>query len=859
MAISGVRPIKSGLRPLPDFSTLMPVFTQQTQNITERQTLETEVTQRNLALEDQAVRESRTVADMARQAAELNRQRQMEILSGIEKEVSKASTAIRLSDSKNPLDRMNLYMLQQTDDSYTRDGNLRRIEYYNQAAAAVNGVGLVEQQGYQSQLQGIQSDLDVAKMEDSGELTLLKLREAQGQEQIQLANDYMTTLTANIANTATVRDTVLSQTPDAALPGAIQQAQANPNGTANIQGVEIPLALLESRQAAIADRNFLLHSRGLIMVDSTLATMTAQDIATALPLAQASGTFVKDGVAIPLARLQERQAALSNQSYNQFIQAQTVTQTMDANLREANKRALSTYSATELGQMVANGGFDHQRGVQYNLEDVRSTFETVRAGVQQASALDMLIQQGALTAQPAADHANFLGSLKTTPGTMLEQLVQQQTQFTRVSAATLGNAAIDDYAKVDSYQFLQTSRDVVDKAIKEQALMDAGGDKDLAILHEARIRNTPVAPEVLETMIIERGQNPKKSLAGILTPDMNAEFIRVFNATKEQLAAEGLTSGLGSMSQTDMNAMAAGKALEAIKQKATNGITETMLGFQSFITGHPLQNKLQPAALLTLINGAEARAEEAYVRAGMTPEALAAHKSGVAIDNELLRRQQGQVILDLNKQEPGLGDAYVKWWTSTSPNSMMTRFAQGQTATKNTTQEVAEWSLVAPQLQSMASDYGAILFEGQKSLHEQELIRQHREFVTFRGDAGAKQAFLIQRTPGLTDTDKQLAYTMLQPLINETKANKMNAEQAATYIEGKLRTMQAQPGDQQRVLKLLLAGRGDALQTLDDFAIASDMSDRSNPFLPPAIKDAVLGDPVQRNVNTFPWLQQLSK
>lgn len=89
-----------------------------------RQAADAAATTKRINMTQDASRRAAGVSDQARASADASRKAQIDILSGVDGQVDKAKVAIELSNSKNPMDRLKLYMLQQTDKSYTRAGNL---------------------------------------------------------------------------------------------------------------------------------------------------------------------------------------------------------------------------------------------------------------------------------------------------------------------------------------------------------------------------------------------------------------------------------------------------------------------------------------------------------------------------------------------------------------------------------------------------------------------------------------------------------------------------------------------------------------------------------------------------------------
>lgn len=842
------------MKPLLDFGSILPAFEDQYKNTTDRQNLETSITERNVTIEEKAARDAKVVRDQSRQSADMTRNQQLEILSGIEKELQKANKAISLSESQNPLDRMSLYMLQQTDPSYTRDGNIRRIEYYQKAADAVGGIETLKQAGYADQISQIQDDMTAAEMDGQGELTLLKMKEAQGEERIKVAADYMANMSGMIQNRQTMQEAALAQVPDEAVDVALEESKKT--GSANVGGVDIPTSILQERKRQLDDRKFLLATRANEMQTITMSGMDAKMIDDAIQQATKNGGkyTAEDGTVIPLARLSERRAALTNQEYAQFMQAEGMRNVDSTRRREIDDKLLENFSTTELSKALAGDG--KIDGIQFDRDQLEAKFNSKKQAEISNLPSQLLQLQGNLPERQNVEYDQFMSNLKVQPNTALSRAVVQGQSLNKATAAMMSDPSVNDDTKLALMQNIDMSRQQVEAAIKEQALQDAGGDKDIAILKEAAIRGTAVPTDVLETMITERATKGK-SLAGILDPTLNKAFIETYNQQLQALEADP-TAGGTFMDASQKKAFAVQAALEATRQQASGGITEQLLATQFSIPGNPLKDAgMDPSKFFSLAVGAEQTANRIYqTSARFSDEEMKLRVDGRKFDPELLKAQQTQMMLELEKIKPGLAERYMTWWTSSSRDQLNSQFIGAKSTTQQSSQDLAKWSLISSSVPDMTSKYATTLVDGYNNVFEVELKRQHNDFITFAGKPEAKQAFLIDNTPNLTDAEKKIAYAAITPLIQQAKDRGFNQEQTTQFVEGQLRTLQVGNPEGQKVIKKMIEGRDAALKVVDSFSKSQKQFESQAGLANPSWLYPLLGAPIDKKVGGYDWMAQ---
>src|SRR5690606_34055915 len=114
------------------------------------------------------------------------------------------------------------------------------------------------------------------------------------------------------------------------------------------------------------------------------------------------------------------------------------------------------------------------------------------------------------------------------------------------------------------------------------------------------------------------------------------------------------------------------------------------------------------------------------------------------------------------------------------------------------------------------SSYSALLIDSQQTMVSSQLQEQHTNYVTFGGDIGAKQAFLLEVDKSLDVSTKQAFMTqIINPIVAEATAAGRTPEETTILIEQSLRSMRPEDPAQRKILATVLKNRDTSLEVLD--------------------------------------------
>lgn len=818
---------KSPTFSLPELET---AFTDQEALMEQRQQLETQVLETNLTLSENATKKSAGVLDQSMVASDDTRRQQLEILGGIQGQIVKANEAIALSDSKNPLDKFKLYMLQQVDPSYTAEGNTARLAYLRSAADALGQQGLIQQGAYAEQIQKIQTDLGLATQAGENDLRIAQTAEAQGNERIQMAKDLQATRMGILQNQESMKQIALSQmTLDQASQAQIAAAQSD-SGTANVGGVDIPLAQLNERVDALRQRDYnlkvLTTNGGKLALDELTLPQLAVFEQQALT-DKSMGTTI-GGYPISLAAIQERKQTLMNQDANAIATQYNALQITKSMQKEAQQNILKTMTLPELTALQSKGGI--MGNVTFDMNEINNQ-RVLMAQAQDQQRQDMLTQM--TLADPATgfvDAANALDSLKVDPASSLGQLVAKNRGLIGAAASIADPAKNPEPADLAfSANVVTLAQENVNKGITAEAKRRAGNDPALTQAYESVIRGQPIPAEVVRTALIEK-VTKGLPVTEWLNGEQNGIFVSTYNAEKLRLENQAMQSG-GTVDQQTIKQMAAETAVNAVKQRAASGIQDQVLATQAAIETNPLASigHLNAMDILQVTKSADDKGLQMYIQDNRVDSKVAAEmlKGNMSPEQagQVARYQTAALYLELEKKSPGLGKAYVKWWNSPESADMVRKYTEGKSTTFTEISGATGFSLLAPDMQGMASTYSNTLAEGERLVIQKELNAQHAEYMSFGGSPEAKQVFLLDVDKTLTDGEKQQAMQLiLSPLIKQAEQAGMSPGQGMTnYIEASLRQMEPEDANQRKLVNKILKNRDASIEVLDSFiAISSD-------------------------------------
>jgi hypothetical protein len=826
---------------------------------------------RNLTLQDQAFRESQTVQQQAASSQDATRQQQLKVLDGLNGLLSKANTAMKLSDSQNPMDRLKLWALQQSDPAYTREGNLNRMAYLQSAANALGGVDAIKQSGYQAQLDGIQRRLASAQEPDKLMLAQLQIGVDQGTRTLAALTEAQDTRLKTLQTQNSMQEAALANLTIDQVSTAEQAATNSPDGNANIGGVNVSLAQIQTRKDALQTRQWLTWSRQIQGQDAALANMTSADVDKAITEAAGSKSQSVEigGVTLSLARLQARKVDLSNQAFGQK-QNEYSGMIMDKAMHDmTQQKLLDTYSVTELNNIITNGGVDSQ-GNKFDLAKVQATRDLI------ANARDSQIAQQAAVANigdPGAALVDFDRYLKgvsanAPEGSPLAQTVKSKTQIFQFAASMLNSKDPDDIAH--AAQIMQGTREDIEKAIDDQAKLMSAGDKDVATALQYKLRGQAIPPELIANAILTRAA-AGKPIGNWLTPANAQLFNQTFREAKTQLK---LTQPMADSKTLDQQA--GELAMKAVMDSASAGMTEQVLQFQLSQPDNPLTKAgLSGTQVLTMYRQADQLGAKQYqANANLSDDEMAKRLSGALPDPNLAATQASMFYQSLEKIKKGLGDAYVDWWNSPARTSTIGTFATSlaMATSQSSMAQMSEQSLLIPTLQDQWGQYATLLNQGQQQYYSADLAKEHAKYVAFQGNPTSEQAFLLQTDKNLTDTEKQQAMALIfQPLIAQAKANGLGSSDTSLFIEQSLKTMKPEDPAVGSLLKKIMLNRDTSLKLIDDFAGANILD--NNPMMQilslgwmPGISQAQnalnssrLSNALDSATSNYKWMQDLNQ
>lgn len=837
-----------------DFSYLSDAIGSQTQQRLQRVDKQLQTTQKKIVLTEDATRKTLDVAEKARQSSAESRKAQLDIMGSMDSTVAKAKRAIELSDSQNPLDRLELWALQQSDPSgYTREGNTERLQYLQTAAGALSNRELIVQSGYMDEVQGIQDQLTESMLSDESEVALLSAQEAAGKEAIDAAIEAQATRVQFLQNQNTMADLAISNmTPEQVK--ASEMAAAQTGKPVNINGIEVPQQRLTERKQALEDRDYYIRQRQVEQEGIILGNSTPEMIEQAITDAKGAkdGKAMLSGVPISLARLQERRAALLQQDYAMLAQEQGIANMAEENTNKTLTRLASTYSLPELNQLIMDGGVDKATGQQIPLPILENIRNTKSQTNQQMIAQEAL---GITAGDPmtgVVSQKQYFDSIKPISGSPLENAITSSKNVLTAAAALVSSG--DPMRIASGLEIINRNRENVDAMITEEAKRLSSGDKKLQTAYEFQLRGQAIPQELITEALTER-VTKNQGIGSWLSPANRGAFETTYRAKLAELTQTNVTG----MAAADLKALAVEQAMSVVMNNVGGTMSNELMSFQFGDPTNPLaQAGMKPEQFLSLMRQADQQGARLYQQASKkSDQEMAALNSGQVSDPDYAASQASQLYLALEKTKPGLGEAYMQWWSSPARVDMAAKYVQYKTGDSKDFAQLAENSMIFPAIPNMTSVYASSLEDGQRFLYSSELQKEHVNYVTFGGDNGSKQAFLLQMDPNLSDLERQQAYGLLiQPLVVQAEANKMPPDQAAVFIETQLKTMRPTDPVAKKVLTKILQGRESALGIIDDFAYANRL--RTDP-----LAHFMFGTPIDRALGAepekFKWYTDLTK
>jgi hypothetical protein len=717
-------------------------------------------------------------------------------------------------------------MLQQTNPSYTAEGNTARLTYLRSAADALGQQGVIQQGAYAEQIAKIQTDLGLSTMEGENELRLMQTAEAQGAERIQMAKDLQATRMGILQTQESLKQTALAALPlDQAMAAQSNAAQSE-TGTANVGGVDIPLAQITERVDALRQRDYLLKLQKSQSVDMALGELTLPQLMVFKQQALTSTDKMTTigGLPISLARIQDREQTLMNQDANSLATQYNTLTIGKSLLAETQRQVLQTMSLPELTNLQASGGIAPD-GTKYQMDMIQAQRTLLATGQEQAMKDQYTMMTLSDPSTSFLQMNNALDSIKADPTSTLGQFVQSQKKLLQ------GAAYIADPNQPQTPENLAFSSAILtqiqentNKAISDEAKKRSGGDKNLATAWEYQLRGQAVPEEVVRTALIEKVTTGKPATEW-LNNEQHGILINTYNAAKMRLDNEALMMGAFRPDPATIKQLAAEEAVNAVKLNASNGIKDEVLAMQASQKDNPLAvaGMTGSEILLTTKRADDAGFSNYITDQNMDSKAVDALRAGQGTDQQKLELENyraAALFVELEKKQSGLGSAYIKWWQSPKRTEMIDSYNNAkQRSFNDLATGMSGYSLLAPSLQPGFSAYANTLGDGERLMMQEQLQKQHAEYITFGGSQESKQVFLLDRDKTLTDAERQQAMaTIINPLIEQAKQMGMNSpDQMTNYMETSLRQMIPEDPNQRKLLSKILMHRDETIEILDSF------------------------------------------
>lgn len=834
-----------------NLNTLGTSLTQQNKLAEARRAKEMESTVRAAELTQTARQKTAVVNEQSMAAAAKVRESQMEILGGVDEQVQMAQRAIALSDSDNPLDRLELWTLQQTNKGYTREGNLDRLGYLQAASQALGAQGVLQQQAYGDMMTQIQSDLEMALATDQDQLAILALTEKQGQERIDAMAQYNDMRMGLLQQNQAMQELALSNMDMGQVETALVSAQNSESGTVNIGGIEMTKAMIEARKQSLTERTYQGQMAAANYKDLLLSDMDMPQLTEALATAQAGEGFITvQGQQISSARIQDALMARTNKD----VQLQQSTRSL---LLQSQERYIATLTPTEINTAIQNGGMHPGYPGQLDLPMLESTRDLkMRANQQDIESL-MIRQQATDPSSMIVQQQGYLDGLQSNlpVGSPMSQLIENERSLMRTAAMLVDSG--DPQRQASAIQAMGASRQRMQEAIVAEANRLGGGNKLRSEAWTYKLQGQPIPERVIHEALVESKGNPSIDW---LEPATNLAY-----KTAYQQAMAGYNADFqNKMSNQEKIVAATDAAMLMVKQQIAGNFTTEIMGMQfQPLPGQP-QNPLVAAGLgerefVDMVRLADERGAAVYAQnTGADAEKMQQLMTGQAADPQLAVIQTSQLLLELDKRSPGLSQKYMAWWDSGAREALGAKYVEiknqqvGQSFSR-----ASEMALALPGVQDDMGTYASLLQGAFRQNYQAELERQHNDFVTFGGDPIAKQVFLLGIDSNMNDLQRQAAMRdIILPLTREGHAMGLNGNELQSFIDTQLQTRRWETPAQKASAQLILKNRASTLSTADKFMSSQQLWNKSMVFAPFAeslVNTLQGGDVIQRQVRGFEW------
>lgn len=700
-------------------------------------------------------------------------------------------------------DNLRLAGLQMLDPAgYDPAERTKRLQEDSAQAALLSQYYGYQQGALQSKLQSSTANLDV-----------LKQLEAIGHEKLTAFADSAALIHQNVSAMQTMKDDATSNLTPEQIAAAISQAQKSPTKSANIGGVEVDLGSLTDRQSALYDRQS--------------ANLTKQ---AGLQIAQYDAAHVNDVLANKEAQAQIDANTRKNVPNTIAIQNAQQVELGHKLIEDGQRRDLQTRNLTELKQLRDNN-YKSPAGEQFDPKTVEDQigFRNTVIQDQVNEAVNKHMLDSFDTKQLADERTQLQGNMqKFTPGTPLAAAAQKYYQQLGVTATGIGPenglttrlVAVDGFAK---------AKDQYEASLKQQAVLDAKGDKNVEELRYAYYRGNPVPQETLANAAVDR-LTKFKSVADIFPSDVAPKIEKKYRELIQQKTQRGLMDP--TLSAEDKKIAQVDSANDAIEwgvQQGLQGSSDAINAQQVTDPSHPLFNRQTPTQMLALNAQADFKARQEWQQQYKLTDAEASQvEAGIPLTGKdrpdigtLIQARKTlenvNLLQLLDGIEPGLGHQVADWWSSKG-QTYISNIGDGITKRAGNSFQSNNFTTQAGKtLSDSYAQYGAGLQQAD-GVYQGELVKRNTDLLTFGNDPQAMQVTILAKMPGLADTErKQIMSTVVQPILDQAKAKGLDFDGTNQYVESQIQNYVPQTPMMKELMRITRKDRQGVLQELNSW------------------------------------------
>ena len=570
----------------------------------------------------------------------------------------------------------------------------------------------------------------------------------------------------------------------------IQDAEAK--ATMKTAGVDATMSALRAQVDGLALMNNAIAQtetlRQSALAVTDLPTLTAA--LAAPPNPEAKGKIVLNGMSYTPYELKERQVQLENREKLAMLAPSSMDPDFMQKIKVHHDMQLANYSLPDLMKLKTDGyvmpdGTQVEPGLwdaHYNRQNQlqQDALQTQMNAAMLEQQVPAMLQESQLMAQNVKKYAQ--------PGTPLA-IAQQNFNIAAEGVARLAAADVTPMGKSVQITALNKAQEGLVRAVEQEAVRKAGGDKALAEIFRSQMLGYEIQPAQVEDVV--KSRYVKGAGFGEILPNESALRVRKNADNYLQEAVKANAANFDSMapnkSQKELKEEAIGKALEQERQEAgIVGINTIQRAVVTRKDNPAIKAGLVPGQLNEITMRSSAVAEKKVMdREGLSLEQLLAIKAGrpanagitnerAAIIAESINVEAVQTEYDLYEQQrPGLGYEMQQWLQTTLPE-----MAQNYTANMSVFERTLAGDGVSIEAQRLAQMY---------TLADESATERSRKMAAEIATGARKPEnmwpVLLHMQKQLGDSQKQAVYyDIVQPAIAQARSLGGNDETVSNAV-----------------------------------------------------------------------------